>query len=330
MYIGKCVGSSISLNNSRNKKNNPNFLSSKIFGYKAYKIEKELADIGINSEFQNNSFVAECVQKTAALFNNLFGRDSLPKEAFFTSFLKKFDENENTLGMHIHYKYSPNDEVYFNSDNNCYKTKNKLKFNEMTEKFLWWHPTGHYLQTFVHEFGHSAHFHHLCNKNNQEVMSELHYTKIPTALGRFISKFKLGRYSATNMNEFMAERITKDICTHLDKNDHYTGFYSDLDYANIFSNKWKYRYSSPQSYLDYYTQQVWNGDKEGANETLDDMGRYLKKIEAEEALPVLQKVEEEVEEESLLGCLAHGLLNLNKKITQILDRRNDLDLLKRY
>ena len=293
--------------------------------YLEHSIKKQY---GIQCDFGNNGFVGECVQKTAALFNDLFGQRSLPQEAIYTSFKKMFDEDETTLGLHTHTNYYPDDEVYFNSDNSCFKTKNKLKFNEMTEKMLWWHPTGHYLQTFVHEFGHSAHFHHLYDKNNSSVMNELRNTRIPTVLGRFITKFKLGRYSATNMNEFMAERITKDICKHLDKNDSYIGTRADLDYEHIFKNRWNYRYSCPQSYLDYYTQQVWNGDKEDANETIEDMGRYLKKIEAEEALPVISKLKQEAPKKSKLGLLAQGLFDFNRKLTAFLDERNNLDLHK--
>lgn len=296
--------------------------------YLEHSIKKQY---GIQCDFKNNGFVGECVQKTAALFNDLFGKESLPKEAVFTSFKKMFHEDEATIGMHTYANcYYPDDEVYFNSDNSCFKTKNKLKFNEMTDKIVWWHPTGHYLQTFVHEFSHSAHFHHLYDRNNSSVMSELNTTRIPTALGRFITKFKLGRYSAKNMNEFMAERITKDICKHLNKNDAYTGTYADIDYEHIFEKRWDYRYSCPQSYLDYYTQQVWNGDKEEANEALEDMGRYLKKIEAEEALPVLQEVEQEAPKESVFGFLVKGVLDFNKKLTGVLNERNDLDLHKGY
>lgn len=295
---------------------------------KAFYLERSVnKQYGMLCDFKNSGFVGECVQRTAALFENLFGRDSLPQEAMFTSFMKMFNQGKATIGMHcgsIHGLDS--DGVYFNSDNSCFDTKNKLKFNEMTEKIVWWHPTGHYLQTFVHEFGHSAHFHHLCNRSNLDVMNELRNTKIPTILGRFIAKCKLGRYSATNMNEFMAERITKDICKNLNKNDNFTGKRTDLDYTHIFENKWNYRYSCPQAYLDYYTQQVWNGDKEEASEILEDMGRYLKKIEAEEALPLIKKFEQELPKESLLGIFAKRLLDLNKKITYKLNQCNDLDL----
>ena len=81
------------------------------------------------------------------------------------------------------------------------------------------------------------------------------------------------------MTEFMAERISKDICTRLDAGDNFIGNVRDLDYSNIFTNKWNCRYITPQSYLDYYTQQVWNGDIEGAGKTLKKMEEYMAAID---------------------------------------------------
>lgn len=292
---------------------------------KAMHYERKMSkELGVKSSFGVNSFVAESVWKTAKIFEQLFGQKSLPNSVDFTSFLKKFSYGKSTLGLHINHSIYPEDEVYFNSDCKHFKNKNRLKFNELTEKMLWWQPTGHYLQAFVHEFAHSAHFKHLCSGNNGSVMSKLNDTIIPTVWGRFIAKFNLGRYSATNMNEFMAERITKDICKNLNNECKYIGYRSDVDYENIFQKRWKYRYTSPQSYLDYYTQQVWNGDIDGADKVTNDMIEYLKKIETPlEVHPTVEAIAEKTKE-SFLEKLARGLKILNKSFTFELDRRNDL------
>ena len=293
---------------------------------KAIQIERNLKkNYNMDCNFRSSGFVAECTMQVVKLFNELFGRSSLPDSAEFLAFSKKFGEDDNTLGMHVA-NFDKTNAVFFNSDCKCFKTKNKLKFGEMSQKLIWWHPTGHYLQTFVHEFAHSAHYKNLCENSCPDVMSLLRTTRIPTAVGRLITKFKLGRYSATNMNEFMAERITKDLCKNLNSQDMYVGNKKNIDYAKIFSNKWQYRYSSPQSYLDYYTQQVWNGDIEEAKNIAGEIEIYLKEIEAKEVLPVVQTVKEKVPKKSFWALLADGLYNLNKSFTNNLDARNRLHM----
>ena len=321
------VNNGIQLQNRNGTNNLNNKISFRNF-IKAIQIERSLKkNYNINCDFGMNSFVAECTLQVVKLFDTLFGHHSLPGTVGFLSLGKKYGENNTVLGMHV---VSRNDEnsVYFNSDCKCFKTKNKLKFNEMTEKLLWWHPTGHYLQTFVHEFGHSAHYENLRGKSNSDVMIALKDTKIPTAVGRLIAKFKLGRYSATNMNEFMAERITKDLCKNLNSQDMFIGNRMDIDYANIFSNKWKYRYSSPQAYLDYYTQQVWNGDIEEAENAAGQIEMFLKEIDAKEVISAEQPVKENVPKKSFWAQLAEGFYNLNKNITNELDEQNRLRVRK--
>ena len=197
----------------------------------------------------------------------------------------------------------------------------------MAQKIAWFHPTGHYLQTFVHEFGHSAHFKNLYSRGNAYSMVELRNAQIPTSFGRFLAKFNLGRYSATNMNEFMAERITKDVCKNLDRNDGFVGNVRDLDYSDIFSRKWSYRYSSPQAYLDYYTQQVWNGDVTEAKNALNQMERYLKEIELAER-PVITTVYAEPKDERCLVEKVFDLFSGGRKdeVTKFLDRRNRIHM----
>ena len=314
--------------NTLNKGKKARNISFKNFIKTLYYENKMKKLYNIECDFKTNGFVAECVKKTADIFDDIFGRDSLPQTVDFLSFRKHFDEGEGVLGMHCHSNYTPDNNIYYNSDADCYKTKNKLKFHELTNKLVWWAPTASYLHTFVHEFGHSAHFKHLLARGNGPVMSDLSDTRIPTVIGRFITKFKLGRYAATNMNEFMAERITKDICDNLSSTtEMYDGLYMDMDYAHIFERRWKYRYSSPQAYLDYYTQQVWNGDIEKASEVSEEMGIYLKKIESMEAIPALQTVKvPEVHPVSFLKRVAQKLFKINASLTNTLDNRNNLQL----
>ncbi len=330
----------------------------------AGRIEKVLLEEGMKCDFKDNDLVAKCTQKTVELFKELFGSSSLPKIVGFTSFKEKFTDpkTQNWLGAHQHYKYGDSNEIWFNSDYDFFDSELKLQLQEIKEKLKWWSPTANHLQLFVHEFGHSAHFKNLYINGNADVMSKLNKTKIPTSIGQLIAKCKLGRYSAENMNEFMAERITKDVCNNLDSNDKFTGSLKDLDYANIFSNRWQYRYSTPQSYLDYYTQQVWNGDIKKAEEVANDVAEYLETIQAKEVLPVVEtikekapqktflystlesaenhfrrncdiekalfveKIKNKVSKRSIFAELADSLFDFNKETTKKLDERNDLML----
>ncbi len=139
-----------------------------------------------------------------------------------------------------------------------------------------------------------------------------------------------GRNSLPESAEFLAfsKKFGKDnnTCKNLNSQDMYIGNRKNLDYAKIFSNKWQYRYSSPQSYLDYYTQQVWNGDIEEAKNIAGEIEIYLKEIEAKEVLPVVQTVKEKVPKKSFWAQLADGLYNLNKSFTNNLDARNRLHM----
>ncbi len=60
---------------------------------------------------------------------------------------------------------------------------------------------------------------------------------LPNAVSRLIAKFKLSEYANYNLKEFMAERISKDICKNLSYSDSFVGNRKNLDYSNIFYNK---------------------------------------------------------------------------------------------
>lgn len=98
-----------------------------------------------------------------------------------------------------------------------------------------------------------------------------------------MTKWKLGLYANTNLNEHMANRIARDICNNYDSDyELYEGDEDDLKYADIFDRKWgKLDPIHPQSYLDFYDQQIWNA---GVGGYIGGDGEYhnLKIKEAED------------------------------------------------
>lgn len=242
------------------------------YGTKAFEIEKALAEKNISCEFKDNNFVAECAEKTVKIFKQLFGEKLLPRSIDF----------DNIPGAYGAYSIDK-DSVIINSSLSCFNSKKELATEMAQAKNVFFLPdeksTIHYLRTFIHEFGHSAHLKNLQERNLDFVGDKLRNTKIPNVVGRLITKFKLGKYSATNMNEFMAERIAKDIVKNLNKDDEYIGSPLDVKYSDIFERKWNCRYITPQSYIDYFTQQVWNGDVEGTEKAVAQMKNYLQAIQ---------------------------------------------------
>lgn len=89
----------------------------------------------------------------------------------------------------------------------------------------------------------------------------------------------------------MAERATHDICDALTPDRWlYWRPVETVNYSNIFQRKWNCRYTSPQSYLDYYTQQIWNGDIKMSMEAVDRIRIYLEEIDRQtEAARLKQK-----------------------------------------
>ena len=124
----------------------------------------------------------------------------------------------------------------------------------------------------------------------------------------------------------MAERITKDVINNLTSQGRYIGNAKDLNYSKIFENKWNYRYSSPQAYIDYYTQQVWNGDLEEARKTGEKIEVYLKKIDSQNVPEIVRQLQVKTKEKPLLGSLAKGLSSVFENVTSILDKKNNLRL----
>ena len=222
-------------------------------------IEKNLAQkYNMQVDFAGNELIAECVNKTIKLFEECFGAGYLPNKVAFIPFSSLFPKGYNTdnvLGIHTRSINTRENEVDFNSEATCYKSLKNLKLAGLSAKLRGFNPTSHYLQTFIHEFGHSAHYKHLEFYNRGTDMDMFRKQKMPNIFSEFLVKFSLSRYSATNMNEFMAERITKDLSENIDDNCNFIGNEEDIDYSNIFANRWDNELIAPQALLDKLTQE---------------------------------------------------------------------------
>ena len=258
-------------------------------------IETELYDkYYICADFKNNDFLAKCVKKTAKLFNDLFSKYSLPDIVSFESLQK------GILGLYRNY----NNEVSFNSNVKAFNNKFFLKMSSLSSwNFLRPndHSSLHSAHIFTHEFGHCAHWQHLQSRHGfdeaQKVWSDLEGYMVPDSVGKLIIRFKLGNYAvdAKDMCEFMAERVSKDICDKLKGSEWNLKEKPDVMYSDIFQRKWKYRYTNPQSYLDYFTQQVWNGDSEEALVAANRIKDFLKLIDEGRAVEESVKIHNSID-----------------------------------
>lgn len=318
------------LTNHNIKNNNTKKYNSINFGTynpaRAKVFEEKLAKKGILANTHGNDFVAECFDKITDIFKPLFGSSSLPSYVDFES-----------LGGSYGVYYNGSNKVVMNSDfeYGCFYDMDNLKkeMQSYKKRFLpQWFSTLHPAHTFVHEFAHSAHWHNLENRNGYNsayrVWKGLEGTTVPTAIGRLITRFKLSNYAVEprDMCEFMAERMSKDICGGLTDNMWIKYKDIDVDYSNIFNRKWNYRYSTPQSYIDYFTQQVWNGDIDEANRTGDKVEQYLAELDAERVAPAVQGIAAITACNPILGMIGNIFSNVSEKITDHLDDRNKLTL----
>lgn len=295
----------------------------------ARRIEQELARKGISCDFKNNEFVGECVQKVVKVFEDLFGRSWLPERVSMETINKK-----RLLAAYTNL----DNKVYINQlyNDRCYKDMKNLRKSARGGFGYYIFPDSssslHPAHTFVHEFSHCAHWHHLKDRNGfsnaWDTWKGLKGVVVPTAIGRLITRYKLSDYAidGDDMCEFMAERMSQDICNSLTDNLWVKYKHVDVDYHNIFSRKWNYRYSSPQSYIDYFTQQVWNGDIDGANNVGDDAARYLAEIESERVAPIAQTIENITENIPILGGFGRFISGLSRNLTDSLNEKNKIQL----
>ena len=305
------------------------------YGSPAYKIEQRLAQKGIESEFLDNLLVADCTRKTVAIFEKIFGKRLLSKSIKFTP-----------INPYAYGDCSWSDSaIRINSRLECFDSKEKLSEEMKKSKNIFFLPdeksTTHYLGAFIHELAHSVHFNHLKETHLGFMISRFHEARIPNAIGRLITKYKLGKYSAENMNEFMAERITKDIARNLNSKDEFVGSTLDLKYSDIFKRKWNCRYICPQAYIDYYTQQVWAGDINGAEAIAKKIEQYLLAVEKAEnpqevKLPVIETTlktierpqeEARIKRDNVLGYIdAFFGAIVPPPVTKLVDKLNDVKI----
>ena len=296
-------------------------------------IENRIAQKGISANVHGNAFVAECYEKVIKLFEQLFKKSYLPAfvgTAKFTSdaCLGAYSEQNNSVNVNENLDSS----VYYDMNtlrNSAQKSHNNLLLPN-------WASSPHPAHPFVHEFSHAAHWHHLEERQGyhgaQSVWYGLEGTRIPSSIGRLIAKFKISKYAVgtkekCDMCEFLAERMAKDICGGL--TDSMWIKYKDIDvkYDDIFSRKWNYRYSSPQAYIDYFTQQIWPGDIDGAKRVGDDADRYLAELESQRVAPAVETTSSVLENVVPGGGLFAGFLRkVSEKITNKLDSQNKLKL----
>lgn len=264
---------------------------------KASDVEKLLSEMGIKSSFKGSDLVADCSYKMVKVFEQYFGKKSLPREINFLSF-KEDAPSENTnsaLGWFKPYSHK----VEFNKDKDCYESKDKLKSQSFYYRYdtilrlgAPFHSTSSYLSNFAHEMGHCAHYQRILDTSRSSSFADkcwdtLSDKKVPEGIGKIITKWKLGLYATGEYGgglcEHMANRIARDVCNNYDSNSElYKGDENDLKYADIFDRKWgKLDPIHPQSYLDFYDQQIWNA---GVGGYIGGDGEYhnLKIKEAED------------------------------------------------
>ena len=256
---------------------------------KASEIEHALSRKGISLDSAGNDFVATCVQKVVNVFDGLFSKSYIPKNVSYRSL---------SYGVYGIY-YNGFDEVAINNEHDlgCFKDMKNLT-TEMKRNYKRykpnWFSSMHPAHIFVHEFSHGAHWHNLIERNGEsgayKIWNGLEGASVPNAIGRLIARFKLSKYAVDSydMCEFMAERMTQDICKGMSESSWSKTSSIDVKYSDIFSRKWHRRYSSPQAYVDYFTQQVWNGDIDEAKRAGRLAGEYLSEIEYQKAPGILE------------------------------------------
>lgn len=342
-YINMKILPTMTINNvaespakTKNKKQLPKYNSvsfKKIDFDAARAIQNRIASSkGISMNVHGNVFVAECYEKVIAVFEKLFKKSYLPAylgtEKFTSnSCLGQYSEHQNSVNVNEDLDFS----VFYDMDT----LKESAKRNHNNIILPDWASSNHPAHPFVHEFSHAAHWHHLEERNGygnaHKVWHGLEGTRIPNAIGRLIAKFKISEYAVgtkdkCDMCEFLAERMAKDICGGLTDNMWVPYKDIDVNYSDIFSRKWGYRYSKPQAYIDYFTQQVWEGDIDEAKRVGDRVEQYLAELEAERVPQTIQVAERETAGVPLLGKITGFLSDISERITDVLDSKNKLRL----
>ncbi|MBQ4114385.1 hypothetical protein IJD34_03165 [bacterium] len=299
-------------------------------------ISKEISSkYGIITDFAECLNVAECSKKMIEIYDSIFGKEYLPSKIAYVAIgsgttidaatynLINTSAIEFNSNLHDDY-YSSLRAMIFHSDIESLEDDEKA-LNEIIP--IKTYSSSHPFHTYVHEFAHSAHNYNIY-KNNGDVQRTLiandllNSRKLPTKIAQFFSRYKLGEYSNVNLKEFMAERISKDICENMDQNGVYTPPKEPLNYDNLFDRKWNSRFSCPQAYLDYYLQQVWTGRLELINATEETLLLQIAQLERQQV---------KVKQGELIGKLDYAFGKIREwggKVTEALsdfaDRRHGI------
>lgn len=215
------------------------------------KISHEFAKYGIPTDFKENKVVAWCCLKSLEINKTL--KLNFPNIIKVEDF-SKLDANENAIGF---CNVAPT-ELYLNS--NSIVKENSVFFNQ---NYDWenldenadlyfqigQHSTNFFLETFLHEFAHAAHFKNmLLNMSGTQYVKSIINSLRPENLQNLEHKFfrikDLCNYALASPLEFVACDLSKRTITNLDKNslDVKTNFipkspYSKTPFLNFFVKK---------------------------------------------------------------------------------------------
>jgi len=206
---------------------------------------------GIHTNFAECNTVAWCVNELVKIMTK--AGFELPRKFSFAQ-LGKYKQ----LGQ-----YDPvTREVAINSD--YVEFTNLESQNYLEESQGNFHPrTKHFLQTYLHEFSHAAHFQHLCDKHGFDRAWEIvigyyenHKAKdiivepVNTLLGKLFGRkivdgivpLSNGEYATTNLNEYFAEKNARKLAEQLGES---------YLVSNVKENS-AYEYIGHNAYDDFY------------------------------------------------------------------------------
>lgn len=181
---------------------------------------------GITANFNKSNTVAWCAEQTAMIMKR--AGFEIPKRFSF----EKFDlKDEGVMGAYV----KEDDTVYVNADYSEFLSL--IDLNELENSTLGSHPgTRHFLQTYVHEFSHSAHYNNLRNLYGKRKATDLFegymsthsptdillnpaytvisYVPVLNAVCSFFPP-EHGVYGKTNLKEYFAVINTEGLLRHL-------------------------------------------------------------------------------------------------------------------
>jgi len=213
-------------------------IARKIENSKIPEITKQFADRGIETDFGKNKVIAWCCAQTVAIYEHLRHKHGikldLPKAIFVEDFSKLNIDNPKQVAF---CNWFPS---YAKKDSSQVFSERTLFFNSFPESgaCAWnninniaslnldngnW-STGHFLELFAHEFGHSS--------NNGNLLKRLRRPKADNVVNsytkpEFTDKFReqnaflqaqLGAHSLIDPLEAFAHDFSKKVCMSLDEN----------------------------------------------------------------------------------------------------------------